>query len=222
MTAANDIVLFQGDSITDAGRDRNQPAPNLADGLGRGYALLAAAVLLSGPRGANYQVFNRGIGGQGIVDLRARWQDDCLALKPTVLSILAGINDVVPSVNSGQSDRPCLDKFEHDYGELLHQTRRSLPGVRLILCEPFALRCGKVKDTWLPICAARGEVTRRLAGEFGATFIAFQSAFDDAMKHNPKPESWAYDGVHPTVAGHGLMARCWLEGAGYLRKVATE
>src|SRR5579864_8373098 len=86
-------ILFQGDSITDAGRDRNQSAPNATGALGNGYPMLLAAMLLKQWPDLELRIFNRGISGNKVPDLQARWDSDTLSLKPDVLSILVGVND---------------------------------------------------------------------------------------------------------------------------------
>ncbi|HBW82260.1 MAG TPA: lysophospholipase, partial [Sphingobacterium sp.] len=94
MTLNNDdIILFQGDSITDVGRDRNNKNANDTAALGHGYALLAASQLLNKYPAKRLKVYNTGISGNRVPDLQKRWQEDTLAINPTVLSILIGVND---------------------------------------------------------------------------------------------------------------------------------
>lgn len=205
------VVLFQGDSITDAGRDRKRNEPNGWPGLGRGYPYLLAGALLADHPEAQLAVYNRGISGNKVPDLAQRWQEDAVALKPAVLSILVGVNDIWHKL-AGRYDGTVED-YETGYRELLVRTRKEIPGVRIIVCEPFVLRCGAVNDQWFPEFDQRRAVAGKLADEMGLALVPFQSMFDEAVKHAP-PSYWAGDGVHPTLAGHALMSKTWREVAG--------
>lgn len=203
-----DRVLFIGDSITDAGRNRDIPHANDRPALGAGYALFTAARLLADHPGQQLKLFNRGISGNKVTDLADRWQADCLDLKPDVLSLLIGVNDIWHGKTGGVGVP--LPKFERVYRNLLNQAATTLEPLRLILCEPFVLRVGAVDDSWFPEFDHRRAVVRQLAEEFDAVFVPFQRCFDDAIEAAP-PAYWAHDGVHPTVAGHMRMSRCWLD-----------
>ena len=211
LIADGDVVLFQGDSITDAGRKKDVPDANSQPALGDGYAWLAAAELLVDAGPSSMKVFNRGISGNKVYQLAERWQADCLDLKPNVLSILIGVNDIWHKLN-GQYDGT-VEKYQSDYRELLARTRKTLPQVKLVVCEPFVLRCGAVTDKWFPEFDAYREAAKQTAVDAGAVFVPFQTAFDAAAKIAP-PERWAKDGVHPTADGAALMAHCWLKAVG--------
>lgn len=209
MIPKNSIILFQGDSITDCGRNREAAGtPNDLCGLGQGYAMMAAAELLSTRPADGLRVFNRGISGNRVVDLDARIKNDIIHLKPDVLSILIGVNDTWHGKTSDNG--VAVPKYERVYRALLDEVREARPSVKFVLCEPFVLRCGVVRDDWVEEIDERRAVVAKLAKEFGAVLVPFQSMFDAAVKSGP-PEYWASDGVHPTAAGHLLMAKCWLE-----------
>jgi lysophospholipase L1-like esterase len=205
------IVLLQGDSITDAGRDRKQQQANSNAALGKGYAWLSAMGLLleasSRPETDRPQIHNRGISGNKVFQLRRRWQQDCIDLKPDLLSILIGVNDIWHT-KSGKYDGT-VTVYERDYDELLAHTLAELPDVRLVVCEPFVLRCGAVDDSWFPEFDEYRAAARRVAGRHGATLVLFQDMFDEACRYAP-PEHWAKDGVHPSEAGAAIMAQTWL------------
>ncbi len=204
----SDTVLFQGDSITDAGRKRDQgDQPNHQPAMGGGYAWMAASQLLVG-RADDLKVFNRGISGNKVYQLADRWQQDCLDLKPNVLSILIGVNDVSHMLK-GRFDGS-VEIYEQDYHALLKRTKAALPKVKLVVCEPFVLRCGAVDDRWFPTFDGYRAAARRAAEAAGAVFVPFQTMFDRAVKFAP-PEHWAQDGVHPSDFGNSLMAHAWLE-----------
>lgn len=206
-------ILFQGDSITDAGRERDLaklPADNLQVGLGNGYAWLATSQLLVERPYCKLRIFNRGISGDTLAQLEARWQTECLDLKPDVLSILVGANDYgiwleqkTVSIESLTAD------FEKRYVELLRRTREALPTVGIVLLEPFLLRAGKVEENWLPDFNVFRPSVARIAAITNSNFVPFQAIFDVAVKIAPA-HCWAGDGVHPTPDGATLMAGEWL------------
>jgi lysophospholipase L1-like esterase len=206
-----DVVLFQGDSITDAGRKRNVSAANSDAALGRGYAWLTAAPLLIGERDKKLKIYNRGVSGNKVYQLAERWQKDCLDLKPDVLSILIGVNDFWHKLKHDY--KGTLETYESDYKALLKRTKDALPNVKLVVCEPFVLKVGHVDDSWFPEFNRYRDAAKRVADEAGAVFVPFQTMFDAAVKIAP-PGLWAADGVHPTGDGASVMAEWWLKAVG--------
>jgi lysophospholipase L1-like esterase len=206
-----DTVLFQGDSITDAGRSRDNHDVNSYGAMGNGYAWLAAAQLLVGWPMDNLKMYNRGISGNKVPQLAERWQADCLDLKPDVLSILIGVNDFWHMKN-GDYDGT-VETYEKDYRALVKRTKDALPDVRLVICEPFLLLSGEVTPDWLPAFAPYRAAAKRVAEESGASWVPFQMMFDFAVKI-AEPKVWAADGVHPSANGAALMADWWLKGVG--------
>ncbi len=204
-------VLFQGDSITDAGRDRSRSGANDARALGNGYPMLLAGGLLRDHAAEQLKVFNRGISGNKVPDLAARWQADCLDLKPDVLSILIGVNDIWHKLN-GKYDGT-VATYESGFKDLLEETQAKLPDVRIAICEPFVLRFGAVTDKWFPEFTQRREAAEKVANELSREWVPFQTMFDEAIEVAP-PSYWARDGVHPTLAGHALMAETWRQTLG--------
>jgi lysophospholipase L1-like esterase len=203
-------LLFQGDSITDSRRKRkteDSSVPNRQLGMGDGYAWLAAAELLVTRPGEELEIFNRGISGNKVFQLADRWQADCLDLKPEILSILIGVNDLWHTFANGYAGT--VEKYEADYLALIGRTRQTLPEVKIIVCEPFVLRCGVVTGQWFPEFDRYRAAARRVAERQQTAFVPFQAMFDEAIKYAP-PEHWAADGVHPTPAGAALMAGFWL------------
>ena len=207
----NQLILFQGDSITDAlrSRDNDQFA-------GNGYPTLVKAKLGYDEPG-KYTFLNRGISGNRVVDLYARIKIDLINLKPDVLSILIGVNDVwhEEEIKNGVD----AAKFERIYDMLLDEVQEALPGIRLIILEPFVLHGKATENTpehptrWeyfrdeTPLRAA---AARRVAERHGAAFVPLQHLFDEACKL-AEPAYWLHDGVHPTAMGHELIAREWLK-----------
>ncbi|GAB2693256.1 SGNH/GDSL hydrolase family protein [Mucilaginibacter koreensis] len=205
----NDIILFQGDSITDWGRDRNKAIPNDFGALGTGYSYLSAAELLCKYPSYQLHVYNRGVGGNKVYQLAERWDADCLALKPTVLSIMIGVNDYWHTLTGGY--KGTIDTYRTDYRKLLDRTQQALPGIRLIIGEPFAIKGVKaVDEKWYPAFDSYRQVSREVAKEYGAAFIPYQSIMDKAIEDAPAAY-WSLDGVHPSVAGAKLMSQAWME-----------
>src|ERR1041384_3840542 len=162
-----DVVVFQGDSITDAFRKPEEIID--AYQLGAGYVLLIASSLLRNRPDDALGFFNHGISGNTIRDLIKRWQQDTIALKPDVISLLIGINDVGQQVAGNTACSP--QQFEDDHRALLRRTRVTLPDVRLVLCEPFAVLCGRVHEDWLTPLTERQRIVVGLAQEFDALFV---------------------------------------------------
>ena len=203
-----DVILFQGDSITDAGRDRNNASPNNSNALGSGYAQLTAADLLYNHPDKNLTIYNKGISGNKVYQLAERWDSDCLQLKPSVLSILIGVNDFWHKLNGNYSGT--IDIYRKDFVALLERTKKELPDVRLIIGEPFAVPGIKAVDQkWYPEFTKYRKAAKEIAEQFNAVFIPYQSVFDKAQKSAPGVY-WTHDGVHPTLAGANLMAHAWL------------
>lgn len=205
----DDVILFQGDSITDAGRRKDSPAFNSTANLGGGYAIQAAAELLLQYPDKQLKIYNKGISGNKVYQLAERWETDCLELKPTVLSILIGVNDYWHRHNGKYNGT--IEVYRNDYKALLERTQKALPNVKLIIGEPFAVKGIKaVDDTWYPQFDEYREVAKSLAKEFNAVFIPYQTVFDEAQKQAPGVY-WTHDGVHPSLAGAKLMAEAWLK-----------
>ena len=207
----NNVILFQGDSITDWHRAYDSSDPNTVNALGYGYVLFAASQLLADYGANNLRIYNKGVSGNKVFQLAHRWQADCLALKPDVLSILIGVNDFWHPL-TGQA-RGTIESYTSDYRALLKNTVQVLPHVKLIIGEPFATPGAAVSDKWYPGFNAYRQAARNIAAEFGAVFLPYQSIFDKALTFAP-PAYWTIDGVHPTVAGAGLMAQAWRQVIG--------
>jgi lysophospholipase L1-like esterase len=203
------IILFQGDSITDAGRNREATNCNDPEPLGSGYSMLAGAAMLEKYPELDLKIFNRGISGNKVFQLAERWDKDCLDLKPDILSILIGVNDIWHKLNGDYNGT--VDVYRNDYIALLERTKKALPNIKLVICEPFAVPGVKaVDDKWYPEFYSYQKASMEIADKFGATFIPFQKVYDEAQKQAPG-SYWTPDGVHPSLAGAQLMASAWLK-----------
>ena len=204
---AHDVVLFQGDSITDGGRQRTGSDYNHI--MGQDYAYLLAARIGAESPERELVFLNRGISGDRLPDLAARWRADTIALHPQLLSILVGINDLMAT-----GDRAVTaEQFEAGYDKLLAETIAALPTTKIVLGEPFLLPVGKQKADFAANIAEmkkRQAAIDRLGQKYHLPVVHYQQAMDAACAKAP-PEHWSWDGVHPTYAGHGLMAQEWLK-----------
>lgn len=204
-------ILFQGDSITDCGRNRND-----FFGMGNGYPNLVKASLgLDSP--GEYEFINRGISGNRIVDLYARIKADFINLKPDYASIYIGVNDTWHEISS--QNGVATDKFEKIYTMLIDEVKAACPEMKLIIIAPYVLEGGatcntkenpKRYETFKKDVAEKAAVAKRIAEKYALPLVELQPAFDEACKNAPA-EYWAVDGVHPTACGHEIIKRLWLE-----------
>ncbi len=201
-------LLFIGDSITDCGRN-NDP-----EKLGNGYPRLIRDYLAAKNPDTAPVVLNTGISGHRITDLRGRWQKDVIDLRPDILSIKIGINDVWHSLG-GKNNGVAIEQFIPTYHEILKQLTTALPDCKLVLCEPSVIsppQPADGNDKLKPYVKA----VHDLAKEFNAAAVVkLHDLFLDAIKQRPDI-TWAGDGVHPSSTGHMLITRAWLEATGLL------
>lgn len=206
------LILFQGDSITDCNRKREE-----YKSLGAGYAGMTAGEL-----GANYpyqyEFLNRGISGNRIVDLHARVRRDMVNLKPDYMSILIGVNDAWHEYT--QQNGVDAVKFEKLYDMLIEELRRDLPDTKLMILEPFVLPGCKTDNNeehphrwefFRDEVALRAQAAQRIAQKYDLPFIPLQQTFDQVNADAPADGYWLADGVHPTTAGHTLIKRAWID-----------
>ncbi|MDR1675716.1 MAG: SGNH/GDSL hydrolase family protein [Tannerella sp.] len=202
------VFLFQGDSITDGNWGRNLDPNHF---LGHGYAFSIASRIGADFPQAGFTFHNRGISGNKVNDLEQRWDQDAIALKPDVLSLLIGVNDAGAVVNnrSGACDTAA---FEKKYRSILLQSQKANPDIIFVLGLPFIYPVKQQIEKWnqwereLP---PRAETVKKLAKEFNAILIDYPAMFEKAFKSAPM-QYWVWDGCHPSYAGHELMAREWI------------
>jgi acyl-CoA thioesterase-1 len=198
---SDQTVLFQGNSITDAGRNPWEPQD-----LGTGYVMIVAQKFFTENPELNVTFLNRGISGNRIRDLRERWRRDCLDLKPEIVSIMIGVNDTLGALFWGEPIS--IEDFVKDYTYILSLTQKNL-NPQIVLMEPFILPFPEETKSLRYNLNSRIKVVRKLAEEFNTELIQLNSIFSAASKEK-KPEFWSTDGVHPTPAGHALIADSWL------------
>lgn len=189
------VILFQGDSITDGNRGRSLDPNHI---YGHGYVFLIASYLNANFPDREWTFVNRGVGGDTVKKLAARWDTDTIEIQPDVLSIMIGTNCWQFGISP--------EEFEAEYDQLLRVTREKLPNVKLILMEHFL--CG------VPLGAARTsthrQITRKLAEKYDAVFVPLQGPLDEITAQGNDQKRWCWDGVHPTAAGHWIIFDQWL------------
>lgn len=200
----SDHIVFFGDSVTDCDRDRLNPGDL---GLGFGYVRFCHAYLQAWHPDLALRVTNRGVGGDRVYDLEERIERAVIDQRPDVVSILIGINDTWQRYGAHQRTSPVAE-FSACYRRILKRVK-SETDAKLILCEPFVLPFPADRAEWREDLDPRINAVRDLAGEFGALLLPLDGCFAEAAKIRPA-EFWLPDGVHPSAAGHGLIAREWL------------
>lgn len=199
-------LLFQGDSITDAFRKPEEINP--AYQLGNGYVFLIASRLSARFPQKNWEFINRGVSGNKILDLKKRWENDALDIRPDVLTLLIGVNDTLAAMQGPSSLTD--DEFSVAYRTILHETRQQFPKINFIVMEPFLLEVGEVQKSWCDHLRPRQLMIQEVAKETMSTFIPAQELFNNATRLG-EPAFWSYDGIHPTHAGFQLLADAWID-----------
>lgn len=206
---AGSTVLFIGDSITAGGRDYAVVE------LGQGFVRMAADGWARAHPAHPITVLNHGIGGNRVADLRGRWTQDAIDQRPDIVTIMIGVNETWRAMGSG--DPTSIEAYEADYrhilGRLVDETE-----AQVLLIEPFLLPVTSDQWSWRRDLDPRIQVTRRLAGEFEATFVSVdgllnQLAVNAGGNRNGQAAGfarYAADGVHPTAEGAAAIADAWL------------
>lgn len=199
-------ILFQGDSITDAARDREDD-----DVPGVGYVRFVKAQLGFKEPG-KHEFINRGISGNCIVDVYARMRSDIINLKPDVMSILIGVNDVWHEFEKSPNGVPA-DKFYRIYDMLIEEVKEALPNLKIMIFEPFVLKGSGTEPHWDEFkCEVekRAAMAKKIAEKYNLPFIELQAGFNK-LSELAEPAYWLYDGVHPTPMGHQFLTNQWIE-----------
>lgn len=201
--APESVVLFIGDSITEWGRDYNDPTS-----LGHGFVAKAAQGFAAANPETNVRFLNRGIGGSRARDLRERWETDALVLNPDVVTLMVGINDTWRRYNSGEITS--IASYTNDLRSILSQLRAQTDA-RVVLIEPFLCPINQEQWTWRADLDPRITAVRMLAQEFGATIVCADALFNAAaLNAGSDFERFAADGVHLTDEGSDMLAAAWL------------
>ena len=232
-----DVVLFSGDSITDGGRGHSMDCNHI---MGHGYHYIVASRLALDNCESRPKFINKGYSGENAVDLLGKWQEDVIANKPTVLSILVGVNEGGYGYFNNLTPDEALERYETNLRAILEFTRRELGDIKIILCEPFYCPLDKTDRSYrfsphpdgvekpfnrpdsndpADSVTYRIEVNNKIraaasviAEDFGCIFVPL---FDkiNAVAQKTRMEYLMWDGTHPSIAGHMLIAEEWLKAA---------
>ncbi|MCQ2476892.1 MAG: GDSL-type esterase/lipase family protein [Clostridia bacterium] len=230
---SDDVVLFTGDSITEGKRERRMDCNHV---FGHGYQYTVASTLALENCAAGPKFINKAYSGYTITRLLETWQEDVCANKPTLVSILVGINDVSMGFYDGISVEDTVDKYERDFITAVEMTKKASPDVRFVILEPFYFpleRNGsyaltpyseveppfnrpdngdtdEIVNYRLEAIPLIAEKVKKIAEDYGFTFVPLREKFLENMKIS-RPEYFIWDGVHPTMTGHALIAEEWLK-----------
>ena len=199
----NEIIVFIGDSITDAGRLDRAYKP-----FGYGYVHFVANYMLAKYPEYNLRIINTGISGNTVRDLNNRWQRDCLDHKPDILSILIGINDVCRQYENRMNEAVLIEEYELTYERLLSMVKEKYNS-RLILMEPF-LFCEDKTNSAYETLQKYIHIVDMLAEKFSTVLVPLQNSIDKKIKQVPQ-DRWSDDMVHPYQWAHFWIAQRWLD-----------
>ena len=198
-------ILFQGDSITDCGRSREHDK-----NTGIGYPTMVRGTLGFEEPG-EHTFHNRGISGNRIVDIYARMKADILNLKPDLMSLLIGVNDVWHEFHENPNGVDA-DKFYKVYCMLIEEIREALPNIKLMILEPFSLpgTATDGKEGFHEETRKRAAMAKKVAERYNLTWVPLQEGLDKLLEKAPA-DYWLRDGVHPDAPGHEFIKRQWLK-----------
>ena len=191
-------ILFQGDSITDAGRDKR----NYHD-MGWGYPRYASELVAAAHPELDIEFINFGISGNRTCQLFDRLYPDTIAFQPDVISILIGINDIWHRYG-GDRIATTDAQIELNYRSILERIKKET-NAKILILSPYLLDCDDKEDmredlkTVLPI-------VRKLACEFADAYVPLDELFDEALKTQPAPRYYSGDAVHPNENGARFIA----------------
>ena len=209
------VILFQGDSITDGNRLRDNEW-DLNHQMGHGYAYIVNGTLGAKYLEKNLKFVNKGISGNRVSDLYGRWTEDTLRINPDILSILIGANFCEQLRCYGNGSEPA--RYEKIYRQLLDDAKKNNPDIKFVIIEPFGLPVGEraeKPEEFLSLLRGYQEASKRVAEDYGAVFVPLQEKFNE-LSEEYSPDYWIWDGIHPTVCGHQIIAEAWMEKCKHL------
>lgn len=196
-------ILFQGDSITFAGRIKF-----IKSSLGNGYCNIIGKYI-----GENYgeeiTVLNKGIYGDTTTKLKKRWEGDTIKNNPDILSLLIGIND-----SWRRYDRGLLttkEKFYENYDYLLKSVKKKNSEIKFIIMSPFLIPINSKQEKWFEDLNPKIEIVKELAEKYDAIYIPLQEIFEEIILGGMDRKELTKDGVHPTTKGHEIIAKAWIQ-----------
>lgn len=205
-------IVFTGDSVTDFQRKR-PVGEGLWEGVGTGYVRQIHTLMNALHPETVIRISNTGISGNNILDLKARWQQDVLDLKPDWVSMMIGINDVwrkfdEPDIFEGHITPR---QYEAAYREIIEETLPKVKG--MIVMTPYFMEPNR-QDPMRADMDVLGSVVKKLAAEYGLICVDTQQAFDEYFQYR-HPDYVAWDRVHPNQVGAMILAKAWLKAVGF-------
>jgi acyl-CoA thioesterase-1 len=202
-------VLFQGDSITDCGRIREQPGD-----LGPGYPAKIAAIYNTLFPENEVRFVNRGVSGDRAKDMLKRYEADVRDIRPDFLSILIGINDTWRRYDS--NDPTTAETYENNYRMFLEKVKADFPETKIMMIEPYLLHTMPDKICWHEDLDPKIQVARKLAKEYADYYLPLDGIFSSLCVSTYEPVDLSEDGVHPSDKGHSVIAYEYLKLLGIL------
>ena len=196
-------ILFQGDSITDAGRDKR----NFRN-MGNGYPKYAVELIKEAHPDTDFDFINLGISGNRTDQLFDRLYRDAIALEPDVISILIGINDVWHR-HGGERIATTDAQIELNYRTILEELKAKT-NAKIMILSPYLLDC-EGKDAIRADLEKILPVIRKLADEYADVYVPLDKHFEEALKTMPEPHYYSADGVHPNQNGAAFIGKLYAE-----------
>lgn len=203
--------VFQGDSITDAGRDRR----NYHD-MGKGYPHYAAEYLTDECPDTEFEFFNFGVSGNRTCQLFDRLWRDGLEFDPDVISVFIGINDVWHRHDKREKIATTDEQIATNYRAILERIRRE-SHAKIVMVAPYILDCDDKDDMKAELPSVL-KIVRDLAAEFADVFIDLDAEFAKVLPNQPEPKFYSADGVHPNEAGAAFIGRLYADAVKPLLK----
>ena len=192
--------LFQGDSVTDAGRDHEDDFD-----LGPGYPRMVAKYFEK-KYPAQFSFVNTGTSGDTSACIYARMGTEILNIHPDYMSLLVGFNDISHLITNNDGIAP--HRYEQLLCMLIEDVTQALPGIKIIMLEPYVLKGVSTEPNWTklnPGVRNNASIAKRVAEKYGLPFVTLQDKFDALCSEKPA-EFWVQDGIHPTENGHRVIA----------------
>lgn len=230
-----DVVLFSGDSITDGNRGKSMDCNHI---MGHGYQYIIASRLALDNAESRPKFINKGYSGENAYDLLKKWQTDVLDNKPTVLSILVGVNEGGYGYFNGLTPDEAKERYETNLRAILELTRKELGDIKIILCEPFYCPLDKSDYSYkftphpdgvegpfkrpdsndpedsvtyrIEVNEKIRAVAPKIAEDFGCIFVPLYDKIYEQAERS-RMEYFIWDGTHPSIAGHMLISEEWLK-----------
>lgn len=200
-------ILFQGDSVTDAGRDRSD-----FHDMGDGYPKYASGMISDSYPDEEFEFINLGVSGDRTENLLSRWNEDAIELQPDIISVLIGVNDVwhrhspTDSIYHAQTSD---EQFESNYRKLLAELKEKT-NAKILMLSPFMLDA-PIMQPIIPELKSINKIVKNLADEFADAYLPLDEIFEAALPNTPEPLYYSADGVHPNAEGACFIAEKYLE-----------